>query len=397
MKKLVVILLMLAVAPVMAVEIGGIIDVNYFMPSYADSDINGTANTEEECGNSYFGEVGASLWATQELGEGLTGKVKLAMAESKSDGIDSMSAIALEELFVKKTGAFDQEALSFTFGKMEIAGNLDYDTSITHCFTNGKALISTGLGEIDNTWGLSVGYAVENVGTFTLSTFEAIGGYDDSITGNENDEDSGLFQSIALQWDTGADKDAFGVAGLRLVVAYIMLPGYEDYDAGSVISLGGTYKLMEGALTLGLEIDMSSNSCVDNGLIASGSPDYINVGTAETVYLDAEGGMLIALNADYKINEEVCVGLSYEMLTYSDIPDGVGAGTDLEVGTDSRMALRASYAVADGTKLRFEYAMLSNSSSDITEADLDGDGIPASTDEDDPGYSLISLGVFSKF
>jgi hypothetical protein len=368
MKKLVVILLMLAVAPVMAVEIGGIIDLNYFMPSTADTDDGGSSLEDYEINNSAFGEVSTALWATQELGEGLTGKIKLAMVEPLSNGADYLTAVAVEEAYVKKTGAFGQEALSFAFGKMEVPFNLDYDKGITHTFTNGNALYSSGMGEIDGVWALSVGYAVADVGTFTLSTLEYTG---DVTLVDEEDEDSGLFQSIVLQWDTGADKDAFGVAGLRLVVAYAMLTSIDDADNGSVISLAGTYTGVEN-LTLALEIDMTNHVA-----------EFVGGG-----YLDEKGGMLIALNADYQVNAEVSVGLSYEMFNYNEADDVL----TMDASTDSRMALRASYAIADGTKLRFEYSAVSNSLSDLTEYDEDGDG-----DEDNAGYSLIALGVFAAF
>jgi hypothetical protein len=384
MKKLIVVIMMLVVAPVMALEISGQIDMNYFMWSPADSDdtpsIPGPPDTEE-ISQSYFGTVAGNtkLCFSQDMGDGLSAFVKLLLVEV-SDGADTTGYYGTEEIWVQKKGAFDQEALSFKFGKMEVPGNLDYDVGITHTFSNGAALISRGVGEIDRAYGLSVAYAVEGVGTFTLTTFEGLPGVDNAV--DEKDEDTGLFQSIALQWATGAD--AFGVAGLDLTVAYIMVPGFLDYDNGSLISLGGTYTLMDGALKLGLEIGMSKSMAHVQGFSLAAA--------ADTDCVDVDGGMLIALNVDYKINEEFSVGLSYEMLTYQDVPDGVAAGTDLEAGTDSRMAIRGSYTVAENVALRLEYASVGNSSEDIVEADTDGDG-----DEDDPGYSLISLGMMAKF
>lgn len=386
MKKLLVVIMMLAFAPIMAVDISGQIDMNYFMRSWADTDDD--VVDDNEVNDAFFGTMAGNtkILFTQDMGDGLTAALKLMVVEL-SEGADTGGYYSTEEIWIAKKGPFGQEPLSFKFGKMEVPGNLDYDVGITHAMTNGVALISRGLGEIDRTYGLSVGYAVEGVGTFTLTTFEALPGVDAGV--DEKDEDSGLFQSIALQWATG--PDAFGVAGLELVVAYVMVPGYLDFDAGNNISLGATYTLMDGALKLGLEIDMSKSMCYDIDP-TTGNPVYINAGAAETVCMDVDGGMLMALNVDYKINEEFSVGLTYEMLTYQDVPDGLGVGTDLEAGTDSRMAIRGSYAVAENVSLRLEYSQLANSSDDINEALLDAD-----TDEDAPGYSLIALGVFAKF
>jgi hypothetical protein len=380
MKKLVVILLMLAVAPVMAVEIGGIIDVNYFMATPADTDF--------VVPESYFGEVSAALWAVQELADGLTGKIKLAMVEGKSNGIDSSSTIALEELYVKKTGPFGQEPMAIMFGKMEVPFNLDYDTGITHCFTNGTALLSAGVGEIDNTWGLSGSYSVDGVGTFTLTTFEGMGGVADEEDGqsqaieDQTDEDTGLFSSMAVQWDTGADKAAFNVEGLRMVVGLAMLASPQDNDNGMVISIGATYKGVKN-LTLGLEIDITSNAAqfpasVIND-IETFTGDVFAHGSA-----DMEGGQLIAINADYAIEGGYSVGLSYEMFSYAECDIEMWDGSALyditvDASTDTRMAIRGEMEVAEGSKVRLEYSTTSNS------------------EIDEIGQTLIALGFFGKF
>jgi hypothetical protein len=330
MKKLLIVALMLAVLPAFAVEFGGKIDLNYHMETPNDDTI------EPE---SYFGMVSTKITLKEELGEGLTGFVKLDLDENKSNGVGSASLIWTEEVWVAKAGAFGQEALGFKFGKMEVPGNLDYDTGTTHTISNRI--------ELDETWGLNVNYGLgEGMGTINLTVFEGGGGLN-AATGE--DADTGMFQSLVLQWDTGKGIDAFGVAGLRLVVAYGMVALDTVDETASIISIAGTYTLKDLGLCIGLEIDMLTY-----------------------VFNGEDGSMLIALNADYDINEEIAVGLSYEMLQYAE-----AGATDAH--TESRIAIRASYKVADATKLRLEYAMVDDS------------------EDDTVGESLISLGCVTKF
>jgi hypothetical protein len=351
MKKLLLIMLLMVSVPLIALDFGAQVDVNFVMQSFNDD------NRESE---NYFGSphVNSKLWAKQEMEGDMTGYVKLNLVEPKSDGIDSLGIALIEELWVSKKGPFEVAELGFKVGKMEVPFNLDYDKSITASMTNGgqKPLGEyltyaglgdvTGIGEIDGTWGFNVNYAVEGVGTFNLTLFEAVGGLD-SVSGEDA---SAVFDSIALNWDTGAD--AFGVAGLRLVVGYVMMPNGADENA-NVISIGGTYSLMEGALTLGLEIDMS------------------------TWVVQEDGCQLIALDVDYDINEDMTVGLSYEMLTYNDNDPW---------GTDSIIALRFGYNVAEGSQIRFCYQMTSNSGDE-----------DIAYDAEDVGGNLICIGLLSKF
>lgn len=348
MKKLLVVLIALMIAvPVMAAEVSGSIDVNYFMETFNDD----VAPDEPE---SYFGMVSSKLIVKHELGENLNGLVKLNLLEPYSYGIDSNDAgppayMVIEEVWVAKTDAFDQAGLGFKFGKMEVPFNLDYDTNITRNISNAL--------EIDFTWGLNTSYAVEGVGTFNLTLIEGVGGEDDV---DDIDLDTGLGSSLVLNWDTG--EDAFEVAGLRLVVGYAMIAGQDiaatedNADAGSVISIGATYTLADQGMKFGLEYDMEKN--------------YLT----QMIMGSVEGSTLIAINFDYDINEEISVGLSYEMLAIAE-----DTAIALPSSTYNRMAIRGSYAIAEDTKLRLEY------SSD------------ADSEDDTMGGTLIALGVFSKF
>jgi hypothetical protein len=380
MKKLILLvgLLVAAGIPLMAADIGGVMDLNYFMETPKD-------DNDDEPSEGYFGMVSTKLTVKQELGENLDGFLKLALIEAKSDGIDSTAEptdldgdvvdsgadldgdgvndfviinpvktegdaypVQIEEIWVAKKDAFDVEGLGLKFGKMEVPGNLDYDTGTTHTLSN--------MFEIDFTWGLNGSYFLgEGKGTVNLTLIEGMGGLDETPGEDPEDEDSGLFQSLVAQWDTG--ENAFEVEGLRLVVAYAMIASDDDADDGSNISIGGTYnfKGMDVPLTLGLEIDMSTN-----------------------VYSAKKGTMLIALNGDYDINEEFSAGLSYEMWTFNKDED---IGLD-DSFTISRMALRGSYKIADNTKVRLEYADLST----------DEEGA-----KDEFGGSTIALGVLAKF
>jgi hypothetical protein len=364
MKKLMLLVGLLFVAgiPLMAADFTGVFDVNFFvMDTPTDDDDN-------EPTEGYFNEICASLKVTQELGEGLTGVMKLAMVEGKSNGVDSTSEIGLEELYVKKVGAFDQEALGFKFGKMEVPNNLDYDAGITHSLS--------WLYEMDETWGLTASYDLgEGKGVVSLTLFEGMGGLDTTPGEDPKDEDTGLGGSLALQWDTG--EDAFEVEGLRLVVAYAMRANdedQEDAETGTNISIGGTYTLKEVGLKLGLEIDISTAFLNLADLLSDVDPAAPPIPS----YYLPEGCMLIAVNADYTIPEQpITVGLSYEMLTLNE-DDDLG----MDSNTTTRLAVRGDYGIADNTKIRFEYASLSN--------DLDGL-------DDEFGGSTLAIGVLGKF
>lgn len=333
MKKGVLVILCVVIGlPVMAVEVGGQIDVNYFMEKKNDDTV---------FDESYFGAINTKLWVSHELGEGMTGLVMLALPEDKSNGMDSTKDVSIEEMWIEKKGAFGQEALGFKFGKMEVPFNLDYDIGITHALTNSV----TGVGEIDFTWGINVSYDLgEAAGIIKVTTIEAMGG--ESII-DEKDEDPGLFKSMVMNWDTGNGKDAFGVAGLRLVVAYAMLAQDENADDGTIISIGATYTPAALGLILALEYDMATN-------IVNGD----------------DGSTLLAANADYDISEDYAVGLSYEIHTFTD---------NNLVGTLTRMAVRGSVNLNDVSEFRLEYVRLD------------------STKDDAYGGSMISLGLFSKF
>lgn len=339
MKKLLIVALMLAMIPAFAVEVGGQLDLNYIMETPNDDLI------EPE---SYFGMVSTKLTFKQELMEGTTGFVKMNLLEPKSDGMDSVPVpaggfIVLEEMWAAKTGAFGQEALGFKFGKMEVPFNLDVDNGITHSMTNRSGgAYASGLGatgEIDFTWGLNVNYGLgEGMGTINLTIFEGAGGIN-AATGE--DADTGMFQSIALNWDTGKDVDAFGVAGLRIVVGYAMYPNDTLDESANDISIGATYTLKDLGLCIGLEIIMSSEFAADC--------------------------MIIALDVDYK-QELFEAGLTYEQATF-----------DTADTSDSRIAIRGAYILDENNKLRLEYAMTDNA------------------DNDDAGESRISLGYLATF
>lgn len=372
MKKLLVIALILAALPLFgqgtSINMGATIDPNYFMMTPKD---------DAAASESFFGEVSAALIANMVLPGDITGFLKYNVNESMSNDTTSggtidlydvfdeydtfglpavnggefvvdlptaSAPIGIEELWVAKKGAFGQADLGFKFGKQDVTFNLNVDNGITHAMTDGSAVISSGIGAIDNTWGFAVNYAVAGVGTFTLTTFEYLGGTDNSGT-DPVDEDSGLFTSMALNWDTGAD--AFGVAGLRLVVGYAMLATDEDADNGSIISLGGTYTIPGMPLVVSLEIDMS---------------------TAVT-FVDQQGGMLMALGADYAVNEQFKAGLKYESLAYSEDKDIL-----MDANSDSRIALYGSYILAQDSEIRFEYSDTANSEIDVV------------------GYSVIAIG-----
>ena len=90
MKKLLIVLLFALAVPVMAAEVNGCIDLNYFMSTPNDTDAD-SAN-EPAKSEALFGEIGAAVWVTQELADGITGKVKLCMVDS-SNGMDSLTGI----------------------------------------------------------------------------------------------------------------------------------------------------------------------------------------------------------------------------------------------------------------------------------------------------------------
>jgi hypothetical protein len=364
MKKLMLMIGLLVAAgiPLMAADVTpfGQLDLNYIMLSPTDDNDN-------ESSESFFAMVSTKLGVKADFGDDLIGYAKLNVVHDSghSTGMHTDGYVMTEELWVSKANAFDQAGLGFKFGKMEVPGNLDIDNGITHTLSNRF--------EIDFTWGFNVNYAVEGVGTFNLTTIEFMGGTDSTTGPPPDDEDTCLFNSIVLQWDTG--EDAFEVAGLRLVVAYAMLASDDDQDDGSVISLGGTYSLKgnDVPLTLGLEIDMVSN--VDVG----------DLDIDDQPALDLGSGMLMALNADYDINEEFAIGLSYETFTVdeddADLPSIPAALADQTI---TRIALRGAYKVAEDVKLRLEYADISNDDSD-------------SGADKETGGNTIALGVLAKF
>lgn len=365
MKKLLVIALVLATLPLFgqgtSVEWSAVIDPTYVMMTPVDTDTSGGVVDPEEIGDSYFQEVNSCVNAKLTCDGGITGLVKLGIVD-RSNGVDTSGSVGIDEIWAAKEGAFGQDALSFKFGQFDIPFNLNVDNGVTHAFTYGTALASTGIGAINDTWGFCVGYKVDGVGQFYLTTYEGLAG---ASIADEADEDTGLFTSLALNWDTGAD--AFGVPGLRLVVGYGMRASEEDLDNGSCISVGGTYTIPGLPLVVSLEID-SSTSIADGG----------------GFYIDEEGAMLMALGADYTVNDQFSVGLKYESIAYNEIADAFGPGADMDANTDSRIALYGSYILAPNSQIRFEYASVTN---DYEATDWDTDG-----DDDELGYSTIAIG-----
>lgn len=365
MKKLLVTALVLAALPLFGqapgIEWGATVDAYYFMLTPADSD-DATIDSSE-IGDSFFGEVNAALTAKFTLPGDIAGGMKIGVSDVSS-GINAAGPIDLDEIWAKKSGAFGQDALSFQFGKFDIPMNLNVDNGVTHAFTYGNALVSDGIGAINNTWGFCVGYKVEGAGQFYLTTYEGLSGV---TLVDEADEDSGLFTSMALNWDTGAD--AFGVAGLRLVAGFGMRATVDDEDNGSIISVGGTYTIPGVPLVVSLEIDSTTFM----------APDSVGLG----IYMDAEGAMLMALGADYTVNEQFSVGLKYESIAYAENED-----IAMDANADSRIALYGSYVLAEGSAIRFEYSTVAN---DTEAADFDSDG-----DDDEFGYSGIAIGFTGK-
>ncbi len=340
MKKLLIVALILAVMPAFAgVEISGILDLDYFMTTPNDSALEA---------ENFFGIIGSKLnFKVTDLAEGTDALVKMNIADI-SNGMDSAGAFQLEEIWIAKKGPFGQDALGFKFGKMEVPFNLDVDNGITHSMTNRSGLAYTtggAAGEIDYTWGLNVNYMIgDGLGTVNLTLFEGIGGTDET---DDADLDTGLFQSLALNWDTGKDVDAFGVAGLRIVVGYAMFAGEnipataDNADPGSEMSVGATYALKDMGLCFGLEILIADENRADC--------------------------MIIALDVDYA-QEMFEVGLTYEQAAY-----------DTADTTDSRIAIRANYILDEKNKIRFEYSMMGNA------------------DDSDLGGNIISLGYLGVF
>lgn len=367
MKKLMLMvgLIVAAGIPLMAADVttSGQLDLNYVMDSPKD-------DNDDESSESYFTTIWTKLKVNADFGKDMNGLIMFnfledPLASGHSTGTPTFGLVEVEELWLSKANAFDQKGLGFKFGKMEVPGNLDVDNGITHALSNRF--------EIDRTWGLNINYMAEGIGTFNLTTIEFMGGTDSTTGPPADDEDTGLFNSMVIQWDTGAD--AFEVAGLRLVVAIGMLASDEDQDDGQVISIGGTYSLasMDVPLTLGLEIDMVSNVDVDD------------MGISDQPALDLGSGMLMALNADYEINEQFCVGLSYETFSVDeDDADPPSIPAALAKQTITRMALRGSYAVMEDVKLRLEYADISNDESD-------------SGADKEVGGNTIAIGVLAKF
>jgi hypothetical protein len=333
MKKLIALMVAIMIAvPVVGAELGGSIDLNYMMDSYADDAV---------AAESYFQAISTKLWITQALENDVNAKIKLSLP-STSNGVNTVEGLNVEEMYVSKAKPFGVEALSLTFGKMEIPFNLDYDTNITHNYSNAI--------EMDETWGLTGSYDLGGeMGKISLTTFEGMGGTDISGTDPE-DEDAGLFTSMALQWDTGKGVNAFGVAGLRLVVGYAAIAADEDADNGSIISIGATYELADLGLMIGFEYDILTD------------------------IFSPEGSTIMALNADYKIDDTWAVGLTYENANVSE--DTATLVPEMKM---TRIALRGTMAVGEAASMRFEYS--TEEDSEVT----------------DSGTTKIAIGYMSTF
>lgn len=358
MKKvlLIVVLFIITGFSAAGAEVGGRIDVNYHMWTPSEEYFNDP--TDYNIKEAYFasGDSGDSyVWVKHTIGENLIGLVmlsvdedwrKLSVNDEDRGGVNSLGFYLVEELWITKSKLFGKEALSVTLGKMEVPFNLNIDKSITGSFTDGVALSTSGLGAFPRTWGCTISFKLgkEKKGVVNLTTFEGMSGI--SIA-DEADEDSGLFTSLAVNWDSG--DDAFGAKGLRLVIGYAKLAQDEDADDGNITSIGVSYTLGKIPLSFGLEIDMGRN--IVNG---------------------GDGTMLTAIDIDFKLKTKYSVGLSFETLNYKN---------NNTLGSDKRTSVRGSMdLLEDGTsKARFEYAKLSN------------------TEDGTVGGSLISLGLLFEF
>jgi hypothetical protein len=366
----------LAVAAISLPAFGAEITGNFESYYYMD-----TPNADDSETHSYYGTDG-DIEITNEFDGDVTGHIKLKV-NAEDHGRDVTGSVGLEELWLAGKNIFDQEGMGVKFGQFEVPFNLDYDVNITDAMTNGTALLSEGIGEIDETLGFNFNYFLgEGTGTVNVTTFTNNAGQDSDGA----DLDSGLFNSIVLQWDTGKGVNAFDVEGLRLVVAYAMLAGPEykflnganvvdDGAAGSIISLGGTFELAEVGVMFGLEIDMTSSAAMNQVF------DLDTDGTMDMFFVDQEGGMLIAFNVDYMVPDmDLTLGLTYEMLSYSEIEDVDGTGTvDIPSSTDTRMSIRAIKQLVEDVDFHFEYMMVDNS------------------EYDQAGVSRIALGVKGTF
>lgn len=362
-----------AVCPLFSQEFGGRYEAYYNMETpHAD---------DAETHSFYFIEGKFSV--EKEFEPDISGRLVLKY-EAEDHGRDSTGEIGVEEMWLKLKEPFNVKGLGFTFGQMQVPFNLDYDASpANHSYTNKKALISQGVGEIDETLGFSAGYFLgSEKGTISLTTMQ----YTAGIDSDGKDLDTGLFNSMVLQWDTGKKDSVFGVKGLRIVAAYAMLAapewayegtagaaGPDEGTAGSIISLGAVYK-MEMGLATGLEIDISSNAAQNRALDVDGDTD-----TDDFFFMDQEGGTLIAFDLDYDFGNGWNAGLTYEMFTYGEIDDLGGSGLEVVSSTDTRYALRCDRDIAKKTRFFAEYWDSSN-------------------DEfDQLGSSMITLGIEGKF
>jgi hypothetical protein len=378
MKKLLMIALVLAALPLFGQEtaptinMSGTVEFDFFNRTQNDTDKGGTKLIDSEINQGYWGTVSGAFAANMLLADDINAFIKVKLNESKSAGVDNKPATVFEEMWAGKKDAFGVAGLGFKAGKQDVPFNMNIDNGVTHTFTYGTALMTSGIGQINNAWGFGVSYKAEGVGLFTLTTFEGLGGFS---TPDKADEDTGLFNSMALQWDTA--KDAFGMKGLRIVVGYEMRASLADMDNGSGISAGASYEVVPG-LVVGLEIDQSS--------FMTPAIDYDPGPGFKYTAMDAKGGMLMALNADYKVNDMFRIGLSYESLAYSKNDD-----LGLKASTDTRLGLHGAYILGKASEIQFEYCSLANSLKDINNADLDADG-----DKDKPGYSQIAIGYKGK-
>jgi hypothetical protein len=310
--------------PVLAAEVGAQMDGALMMFTPADSDAEGENWFMSPSDESF-------LWAKADMGSNVTGYMKLVMNIMNDNQItgSGYNWVTIDQMWVKKAGAFGQEALGMMFGEFDVPCNLNINNGMTDAITGENPFVGP-LAPLFSAWGLNISYDLgEGTGVINLTTFEGTEGQD-SV--DFTDLDSGLFASIALNYDSR--ENAFGVNGLRVVGGYASVaPAVADGDGMTVISLGGTYSaLMGGALVLGLEIDMISN------------------------YPGEDGSQIMSINADYKTGV-YAVGLTYE--SFSDLT------ADAENAT-SRMSLHGSMDVVENGagKVRFEYSSVTNDEDD---------------------------------
>ena len=272
-------------------RISGIIDLSYMKES--------GDGTERE---GYFQSAESEVKIEGFFSTGVRGQVILELAE-KSAGEDTVAItdMHLRDMWLEKKGLF-ADSLRFRGGKMTVPVNQNYrpDAGITCGFTDGHTPGSygngfpfDGPGSINYAYGITGGYTVgSGFGKINVTTFEGTGGLTAAL---DEDNDSGMLQSYAVQWDNS--KDAFNVNGFGLTAGYVKIENGPDTDFSWMNSVGITYAVKESGITAALEYNQSKHWPANVDVIALTDPADDDTGTLISAKIDVNkpaGNLIVA-------------------------------------------------------------------------------------------------------